>query len=212
MAYDCVQAEKNLQAQVASLIQKEEQCIRGLMTRKSSKKWWLLLLLLPFVPYKNIIDTSKSTMIRVSQTARETFHNASDTEALKEIREQQAAFARDFASLSTAIQELQQRLDSNQSVTDSLEKTVLETQERVAHAGEVSSVLEKRINDVQTAVEITASTPTIMEKMDKRKKRALPHLTEVESPRAYHAPTAASQAKKETYVMGTDGMTRLQDL
>ena len=159
--YDCVQAEKTLQAQVASLVQKEEQCIRGIMARKSSKKWWLLLLLL-LVPYNYISDTTENTMIRVSQTAREAFTanafaaNTSD-EALKEIREQQAAFARDFASLATTVQELQRRLDHNQTTADSLEKAVGETQEKMAQAGEVASVLEKRLNDVQTAVEISAS-------------------------------------------------------
>ena len=216
--YDCVQAEKTLQAQVASLIQKEEQCIRRIMARKSpSKKWWLLLLLL-LVPYNYISDTTKNTMIRVSQTAREAFTaNAFATtsdEALKEIREQQAAFARDFASLAATVQELQQRLDHNQTTADSLEKAVGETQEKMAQAGEVASVLEKRLNDVQTAVEISASSPVMLDKLDKRKKRALPHLTEVEGPRAYHAPTTASQAKnqKQTFVMGTVGMTRLQDL
>ena len=112
------------------------------------------------------------------------------------------------------MRELQQQLDErtkhNQSVTDTLEKAVLETQEKMIHVGEVSSVLEKRLNDIQTTVEIV-STPTIL---DKRKKGVLPQLTEVESPRAYHAPTAASQAKneKQTYVMGSDGMTKLQNL
>jgi len=212
--YDCVQAEKLLQQQVATLIQKEEECIRGIMTRKKTPRWWLLfpLLFVSYVAYQKIDNITK-TMIRVSQTAREAF--TPDTGSIQEIREQQSVIARDFALLAATMRELQQQLDErtnhNKTVIDSLEKTVLETQEKMEHAGEVASVLEKRLNDVQNAVEISVSTPTIL---DKRKKRALPQLTEVEGPRAYHAPTAASQAKneKQTFVMGTDGMTKLQDL
>jgi len=214
--YDCVQAEKTLQAQVAALIQKEEQCIHGIMTRKkTSKKWWLVLFLIPLILHNNIGNITKNTMIRVSQTAREVFtHTSNNTEALREIREQQDVFSRDFASLAATVQDLQQRFDRNQSTADSLERAVGETQEKMIHAGEVASVLEKRINDVQTAVEISTASPVILDKLDKRKKRALPHLTEVEGARPYHAPTAASQAKNEkpTYVMGIDGLTRLQDL
>ena len=188
--YNCVQAEKQLQQQVATLIQKEEACIRGIMARKRWSWWWLLLPLL-FVSYQKI-DVITKGMIRVTQTARDFVDPA------------MAALAETMRDLR---QQVEERTKHNLTVTDSLEKAVSETQEKMVLAGEISSVLEKRLNDVQAAVEIV-STPTI----DRRKKRALPHLTEVESPRAYHAPTAASQAKKETYVMGSDGMTKLQDL
>ena len=203
--YNCVEAEKLLQQQVATLIQKEEACIRGIMAHRKTRGWLLLLPLLFFVPYQKINGLTK-TMIRVSQTAREVF-NSTDTGAIQDIREQQSVIARDFALLAATMRRLEQSLEEcskhNQTVTDSLE-------EKLVQAGEMSSVLEKRLNDIQTTVEITA-TPTIL---DKRKKRALPQLTEVEGPRAYHAPTAASQAKneKETFVMGANGMAKLQDL
>ena len=207
--YDCVQAEKLLQQQVASLIQKEEACIHGIMKKKRSW-WWLILLVLPF--YQKISVLTKNTMIRVSQTAREFNADPGMAQSIQEIREQQAAFSRDFDSLAASMRDLQRQVEEctkhNLTVTDNLEKAVSETQEKMVLAGEISNFFEKRLNDVQAAVEIV-STPTY----DKRKKRTLPLLTEPEGPRAYHAPTQSSQAKKEdTFVMGPAGVTKLQDL
>ena len=129
--YDCVQAEKLLQQQVATLIQKEEACIRGIMTRKRWSWWWLLLPFL-FVSYQKI-DVITKTMIRVSQTARD-YADPGMSQSIQEIREQQAAFARDVASLAETMHDLQRQVEErtkhNLTVTDTLEKTVSKTRKK----------------------------------------------------------------------------------
>ena len=119
------------------------------MTRKRWSWWWLLLPLL-FVSYQKI-DVITKGMIRVTQTARD-FVDPAMALSIQEIREQQAAFARDVAALAETMRDLRQQVEErtkhNLTVTDSLEKAVSETQEKMVLAGEISSVLEKRLNDV----------------------------------------------------------------
>ena len=187
----------DLESRVRELVDKEER-IRPKSRLRRLRLWVFLLtaalaasLCREYVLTPKMFTRVKTIMIRASQISWKGDAAPlpqADFVAVGHLNSQIAEMSGELANLRQRYEELGKQ---NETLARELAEMVEDT--------------AKKIRELENAVEIIGKKPPKPRKLV---------LTDPESPKAYHAPTQASQAKneKQTYVLGPDGMTRLQDL
>ena len=212
--YDPTVQEKRLQEEVGNLIAEEKQCVASIVARQINKprsKWplWVIIniAILCTVENEKISDMVKKAMMTTTQIARDICTPAPTGDIqrnINQLQEQQKILQRDFALMAASLRELNGKITAG-NCSEQESPLAMETQKRMEQMSITEADLAKKVQELQNAVEILGQPK-------KSARRPLPLLTEMESPKNYHTPTATSQAKEGKYHLVEGKMVRTEDL
>ena len=189
----------DLESRVRDLVEKEERTARPSSWGRRLRLWMFLLtaalaasLCREFVLTPKMFARVKTVMIRASQISWKGDAAPPSPQADSAVI---GHLTHQIDEMNGVLASLQQRYDELGAQNETLARELASMAEDTA----------KKIRELENAVEILGKKPPKPRKLV---------LTDPETPKAYHAPTQASMAKneKETFVMGSNGITRLQDL
>ena len=195
--YDPIVQEKCLQDQVSHLLQEEQQCVAGIVSQQKRRKWPLIALvnivILCLVENEKMVLLWKKTMMTTSQIARDLSCPPTPTgdvhRVIGQLQEQQRNLQSEFAKMAASLQALQDEI-ARGNCSEQENPLAKETKKRMEQMANTEADLARKVQELQNAVEILGQ-------QKKSARRPLPLLTaEVEVPKNYHTPTAASQAKE----------------